>query len=262
MKQDGYHERTKYNRVRCLRKNNEPFVNATFNRWQATENSSVTNENSNYILVGQNIEYYVTISADSAPTSVKIGGVGATQKGTTSRTGTSNTVWYVEKSWSSKGVYQMDIEVTTVDGKDYTFKNVGSVTVYRYTVSNTQATSLKKDGKTMYVMQNTSYPSTWLTTSGTNVAASDSKDEYRFVTIEDGNKIKSVKKGTYFYGTNSNVSLNSSGTNYTISLQNGQSYYITYSNRFLQQTDNTTVSISKTTTNRNWYFYEVTYDMP
>ena len=32
LKQDGYHERTRYNRVRCLRKNNEPFVNATFNR--------------------------------------------------------------------------------------------------------------------------------------------------------------------------------------------------------------------------------------
>jgi hypothetical protein len=141
------------------------------------------------------------------------------------------------------------------------------VTVYGgYKVSDTPATSLKKDGKTVYVMQNTNY-TTRLTTSGTNVAASNSIDEYSFVTIEEGDKIKSVKKGTYFYGTTNNVSLNNPGTNYTITLQNGQSYYrITYSSYrtyYLRQTDNTTVSMSSSTnTNRNWYFYEVTYDMP
>lgn len=131
-----------------------------------------------------------------------------------------------------------------------------------YTVSTTPATSLDTSGSTMYVMSNTNYTSTYLTTSGTNLAASNAtvgSDNY--VTIE-GNKIKSVAKGQYFYGNNGNLSFNNNGTNYTISSTNGNQFTIsaTYiiSTYYLKQTSDTAVSMSRSNNgNNNWYFYEV-----
>ena len=135
-----------------------------------------------------------------------------------------------------------------------------------YTVSTTPATELDISGGTMYVMRNTNYSSTQLTTSGTNLAASNAtvgSDNY--VTIE-GNKIKSVAKGQYFNGYNGNVSFSDSATSYDIT-KNGDAFTISYSTTtwfntttyYLKQTSNTAVSMSSGNNgNNNWYFYEVT----
>ena len=129
-----------------------------------------------------------------------------------------------------------------------------------YTVSNTAATSLDTSGNTMYVMSNTAYTSTYLTTSGTNVAAEQKSavgtDNY--VVIE-GNKIKSVAKNQDFYGYNGNVSFYDNGTSYTIS-NSGSNFTISYSGYqtyYLVQTSNTAVSMNRNNNNRYWYFYEV-----
>ena len=129
-----------------------------------------------------------------------------------------------------------------------------------YTVSKTAATSLDDSGSTMYVMQNTGYTSTYLTTSGDNVQAESSSlvGSDNCVVIE-GNKIKSVAKNQYFNGYNGNVSFNNSGINYTIS----NSYRISYkqgdTTYYLKQTDDDSVSMSSGNNgNRTWKFYEVT----
>lgn len=129
-----------------------------------------------------------------------------------------------------------------------------------YIVSSTPATSLDTSGNTMYVMKNTNYD-TYLTTSGSNVAASSSTVGIdNFVVIVSG-KIKSVAKDTYFNGNNGNVSFNNTGTSYTIN-NNGGNVTISYSSwstYYLKQTGDTSVSMGR---NQNgdytWYFYEVT----
>ena len=133
-----------------------------------------------------------------------------------------------------------------------------------YTVSSTPATTLDKSGSTMYVMKNTNY-NTYLTTSGTNVAASSSALGIdNFVVIED-NKIKSVAKNQYFYGDSDggNVSFNNNGTTFTIS-SSGSNFTISYDGSwwrtyYLKQTNNNTVSMSTGNNGNNtWQFYEVT----
>ena len=140
---------------------------------------------------------------------------------------------------------------------DLTTNNQQMVLVY--TVSTTPATTLDKSGNTMYVMKNTNYD-TYLTTSGTNVAASNSALGFdNYVVIED-NKIKSVAKNQYFNGTDSDVSFNNSGTSYTIS-NSGSNFTISYRSGirtyYLVQTSDTAVSMNRNNSNRNWYFYEV-----
>ncbi|MBO7265132.1 MAG: DUF4906 domain-containing protein [Alistipes sp.] len=147
---------------------------------------------------------------------------------------------------------------------DLTTNNQQMVLVY--TVSTTPATTLDKSGNTMYVMRNTAYTSTYLTTSGTNVAASDADLSFdNYVVIED-NKIKSVAKSQYFDGYNGNVSFNNNGTSYTISNSSGSNFTISYTRSswissttyYLKQTSNTAVSMSSGNSgNRYWQFYEV-----
>lgn len=109
---------------------------------------------------------------------------------------------------------------------DLTTNNQQMVLVY--TVSNTAATSLDTSGGTMYVMRNTNYSSTYLTTSDTNVAASsDAVGINNIVVIED-NKIKSVAKNQYFNGTTGNVSFNDGGTSYSISNSSSSNFRISY----------------------------------
>ena len=136
-----------------------------------------------------------------------------------------------------------------------------------YEVSTTPATTLDKGGNTKYVIRNAAYPSTSLTTSDTNVAASSSAlDSNNYVVIE-GNKIKSVAKKQYFDGYNGNVSFNDSGTSYTIS-NSGTNFTISYTHKplfgssttyYLKQTDNDSVTMSTGNNGyNNWQFYEVT----
>lgn len=130
-----------------------------------------------------------------------------------------------------------------------------------YTVSTTPATTLDKSGNTMYVMKNTNYD-TYLTTSGTNVAASNSALGFdNYVVIED-NKIKSVAKSQYFYGDGGDVSFNNNGTTFTIS-SSGSNFTISYNGSwwrtyYLKQTSNTTVQMNTNNSGNNiWQFYEV-----
>lgn len=145
---------------------------------------------------------------------------------------------------------------------DLTTNNQQFVLVY--TVSTTPATTLDTSGNTMYVMSNTNFASTYLTTSGTNVAAESSSNvgSDNYVVIE-GNKIKSVANNQYFYGDGDggNVSFNNNGTSFTIS-NSGSNFTISYEgdwwrDYYLRQSSNTAVSMSTTNSNRNWYFYEV-----
>ncbi len=132
-------------------------------------------------------------------------------------------------------------------------------------VSDEPATSLDTSGSTMYVMRNTNYASTYLTTSGTNVAAEDSSNvgTDNYVVVE-GNHIKSVDKNQYFYGSGDggSVSFDNSATSLTIS-NSGSNFTISYKGDwwqtyYLKQTDNTTVQTSTGDSgNRYWYFYPV-----
>lgn len=129
-----------------------------------------------------------------------------------------------------------------------------------YTVIKTPATSLDNTGKTMYVMQNTGYTDTYLTTSGDNVQAEESSavGSDNYVVIE-GNKIKSVAKNQYFNGYNGNVSFNNSGTSYTIT-NSGSNFTISYNSwrtYYLRQTSNSQVTMNNTNNNNTWQFYEV-----
>ena len=143
--------------------------------------------------------------------------------------------------------------------KEYSADN--EQTVLAYKVSTTPATSLDTSGNTLYVMSNKNYPSTYLTTSGTNVAASSytvSKDN---LVIIQNNKIKSVANGLYFNRNGSNASLNYSATSFTIS-NSGSDFTISYSGwqtYYLKQTSNTAVQMnSGNNGNNKWQFYEVT----
>lgn len=138
-------------------------------------------------------------------------------------------------------------------------------TVETYIVNSSPATSLDTSGKTVYVMRNSNsaYTNTYLTTSGSTVAASSSttvtKDN--LVVIVDG-MIQSYASKKYFNGTNDSISLSDSGTSYTIS-KSGSNFRISYSSGYttyyLKQTNDTSVSMSSGTSgNRNWYFYAVT----
>ena len=147
--------------------------------------------------------------------------------------------------------------------KDYS-PDIEQPTVPVYVVSSTPATSLDTSGNTMYVMRNTNYSNTYLTTSGTNVAASSNAVGTDNYVVVEGNKIKSVAKSQYFYGDGDggNVSFNNNGTTFTIN-SSGSNFTISYEvdwwrTYYLKQTNNTSVSMSSGTSgNRTWNFYEV-----
>lgn len=149
--------------------------------------------------------------------------------------------------------------------KEYSADNEQTVLVYK--VSTTPATSLDTSGNTLYVMSNTAYPSTYLTTSNSPVAASSSAVSKDNLVIIQNNKIKSVAKGLYFNRDDSNASLDYSATSFTIS-KSGSNFTISYTydpwwgsstTYYLKQTDNDSVSMSSGNSGNNtWQFYEVT----
>ena len=144
---------------------------------------------------------------------------------------------------------------------DLTTNNQQMVLVY--TVSDTPAATLDKSGTTMYVMKNTNN-TTYLTTSGTNVAASNAALGFDNYVVIEGNKIKSVAKKQYFYGDGDggNVSFNNNGTTFTIS-SSGSNFTISYEGDwwrtyYLKQTSNTAVQMNTGNNGNNtWQFYEV-----
>lgn len=236
-----------------------------FSHWEDTMDSSVNSNIRNFAVVGEQIRYYVNISADSDPTSVTIDGVQATRSGSFNGTEVSNTTWYITWTKDTKGIYDMEV-VTTVNGKS-TATTVTPVIVYGLLFSN-RTTNIDTSGNTLYMLQNASYTSTYLTSVNTTLSANIATNYYNLFTIED-KKIKSVARGTYFNGTNGNVSFNDTGTDYTISAS-GNNIRITASissgwynqTVYLRQTSSTAVQISTTNTNRNWSLWIITYDEP
>ena len=156
----------------------------------------------------------------------------------------SNRVRCARRDWNPDNNYEMKIVYTTV--------------------STTPATTLDKSGNTVYVMRNTAYPSTYLTTSGNNVAASNSAVGINNLVVIEGNKIKSVAKKQYFYGDDSDVSFDNTGTSYTISNSSGSNFTISCKTGFiitrtyyLRQTSASQITMSTTNNDNTWQFYEV-----
>ena len=251
----------------------EATFEAFYNRWEDPMNTSVNSNSRDFVVVGEEVRYYVNISATSDPSEVYIDGIRATRSGGFDGEAVSNTTWYVTWSKNAKGVYPMSVSAT-VGGETFTkdFGAEASMTVYGLKRGNS---SLYPDttGNTLYVFQNTGYTSTYLTSVNTTLAANTSMNYYNLFTIQEGSsgtniKIQSVARGTYFRGTSGNLSFNSNATSY--SYRTASSYsntlYITYSNYYLRQSNSTTVKLSSgnndTGGTRTWNIYEVTYDIP
>ena len=240
----------------------ENHTTIAFDRWEDSVRSDITSDSRNYVIVGEQIRYYVNISAKTVPTSVTINGVTATRSGSFSGDGVSNTTWYITWSQTTKGNYPMTADVV-VDGVTTT-QEVGMVPVYGITVGN-RTTTVDTSGDTYYVLQNTSYNSTYLTSTNTNLTASMTLQGYYNLFSFEGGKIRSVARGTYFSGTNGTVSFNSTGSSYTIgtSGNNIQIYSGSgWRSYYLRQTNSTTVTMSTSNSNRNWDLYPVTLDQP
>ncbi|MBE6211980.1 MAG: hypothetical protein E7129_02435 [Rikenellaceae bacterium] len=238
----------------------ENSIEAHFNRWEDTMQTDITNNTRNFVVVGEEIRYYVNVSANAEPSSVKINGVEATKGGEFAGPSVSNTIWYVTWSQATKGIYNMSVEVTS-GGKSATVP-MPAVTVYGLTLG-TRTNNPDTSGATMYMLQNNAYTNTYMTAIDTTLSASILQNYYSLFTIE-ANKIKSEARGTYLTGTNGSVSFGA-GTNYTIAAS-GNNIRITYRSGWytynMTQTSNISIGMSYSTTNRNWNLYPVTYDIP
>ena len=166
----------------------------------------------------------------------------------------------------TKGIYDMNVEVTS--GTTTKSEECESVTVYGLTVGN-RTTNIDKTGNTLYLLQNASYTSTSMTAVNTNASANTTRNYYNLFVIEN-KKIKSVARDSYISGTNGSITFNETGTEYNIAAS-GNNIRISVSARsnwgstqtyYVRQTSNTAVSMSTSTSNRNWNFLPVTYDMP
>lgn len=232
-----------------------------FNRWEDTMQSSVNNTTRNFVVVEEEIRYYVNISASSEPSSVTIDGVAATKGGTFAGSDVSNTTWYITWSRDIKGVYDMEV-TATLNGRTTRVQTL-PVTVYGLTVS-ASTTTIDTSGNTLYILVNTNYSSTCMTSTGTSLSANTRWNYYSLFSVE-GSKIKSLARGQYLNGTTGTINFSSSGTNYTFGTSGNakQIYYRSGARSYyIRQTNSTSVSLSTSSTNRNWTFYPVTYDMP
>ena len=247
------------------------IFSVAFNKWEDVTNTSITNNTRNYIVVGEQVRYYVQVSANATPSSVKINGTNATRGNDFSGSNTSNTTWYITYSKDSKGIYDMEVEAT-VEGETAVIKTT-PMTVYGLTVGSAVST-LDTSGNTMYLMRNTNYQSTNCTSINTSLAANTSRNYFNLFVVE-GQTIKSVARNQYFNGTNGTISFNSTGTTYNISPSdtniqcsvnaNNGIWSTTY---YIRQSSNTEVTMGSTgwfgtdTIYNNWNFLPVTYDIP
>ena len=243
----------------------ENSIEAHFNRWEDALNNSITNNDRNFIVVGEEIRYYVNVSANSDPSSVKINGIEATRSGSFVGSGVSNTTWYITFSRATKGIYAMDVEVTS-EGRSITVP-MPDVTVYGLNIGNS-TTNIDTSGNTMYMLQNSNYASTRMTALNTSLAANTSQNYYNLFTI-NGGRVWSMAREAYLSGTNGTISFAAEGTNYTITASGGSINIYTTSGwgwfqqtYYVRQTSNTVVGISNNTSYRNWNLLPVTYDIP
>ena len=226
------------------------FATAEFREWSGS--------NTDYVIVGQTIRYYVNVSSSSKPTSVTIDGKKATQY-TVNNAPEGTTVWYIDWSGTTKENHAMSVQMD-VEGTTFT-NTVGTIKVAGLSLGN--ATTTPNTNGTMYVMQNNNYNKTYCTSENTNLSASTSLNYYSLFTFEtSGNnrKIKSVAKGAYCTGTTNNgdISFNTNGTAYTFN--NGQIYS---GSVYLRQSSNSKVTLgNNSSSNRSWKFYPVTIELP
>ena len=244
-------------------------VEVKFIQWNSTQNDGLNSSNMEYVIVGQTIRYYVGILSDSKPTSVTIDGKTATELTDYSiapqPTGAeaSRTVWYIDWSDNNKGSSH-EMEVSMVVGSKTITTTVGSVKVDL--ILGTSTTNPTKDGKTIYVVQNTNYTTTYWTSANNNLSASTSLNYSSLFTIDSNNRIKSVAKGQYCNGTNGNISFNeNNGTTYTFN--NGKFSYTTNNwgsstTRYIRQSDTTNISLNTTNSNNTWNFYPIEPSLP
>ena len=236
-------------------------ITVEFNHWEDNLQNSITNSNQNYVIVGEQIRYYVNISASGEPSSVKINGVTATKSGEFAGSSVSNTIWYITWSANTKGFYDMTVE-TKVGEKEKT-TSLSRITVYGLTVGNT-TTTIDTSGSTLYVLTNANYTSTRMTATGTSLAADSNTNYYNLFTLE-GSKIKSVARGQYLNGTTGTINFSATGTNFTTSTSGSNKQYSYKSGTrtyYIRQSSATAVSMSTTNSNRNWQLRPVTYDIP
>ena len=236
-------------------------LSISFNRWEDTIQNSVNNTTRDFVVVDEEIRYYVNVSASSEPSSVTINGTAATKSGTFAGSDISNTTWYITWSKNTKGVYDMEV-TATLNGRT-TRVQTPSVTVYGLTVS-ASTTNIDTSGNTLYLLVNTSYSSTCMTATGTSLSANTKWNYYSLFSVE-GSKIKSLARGQYLNGTTGTINFSSSGTNYTFGTSGNtkQIYYRSgMRSYYIRQTNSTSISLSTSSSDRNWTFYPVTYDMP
>jgi hypothetical protein len=145
----------------------------------------------------------------------------------------------------------------------------GKMTVYGLTVGN-RTTSLDISGGTLYVWQNSDYPSTYLTSYTDNLTANTSMNYYNLFTVE-GQNIVSVARDQALNNYSGTISFAPTGTNYNIAKFGNSSINVSYkytypwgstTTYYLRQSNETTVQGSTTNSSRNWNVYTVDYDRP
>ena len=244
-------------------------VDAKFNRWEDTLNASVTSSTREFVVIGEQVYYYVNVSAKTTPTSVTIDGQSATR--TNSEVVDNTTTWRITWSKNDKNVYPMSATVN-IANETYTI-DLGNMKVAGLTISNNSTNSLDTTGNTLYVLKNRS-SSTYLTAANENLAANTSQNYYNLFTVSE-KKIVSVARNEQLKSSNSNnsnITFDTPGTDYTFAVQNTSyvriSYTYTsgrnYTNYIRVSNDGSTVQ-SSTSTNNNrsdWQVYPVTYDVP
>ena len=155
-------------------------VDAKFNRWEDTLNTSVTSATREFVVIGEEVYYYVNVSAKATPTSVTIDGKPATLTEVVDNT----TTWRITWSKNDKNVYPMSATVN-IANENYTI-DLGNMKVAGLTIGNNSTTSLDKTGNTLYVLKNRSYASTYLTAANeNNLAANTSQNYYNLFTVSN-----------------------------------------------------------------------------
>ena len=242
-------------------------VDAKFNRWEDTLNTSVTSATREFVVIGEEVYYYVNVSAKATPTSVTIDGKPATLTEVVDNT----TTWRITWSKNDKNVYPMSATVN-IANENYTI-DLGNMKVAGLTIGNNSTTSLDKTGNTLYVLKNRSYASTYLTAANeNNLAANTSQNYYNLFTVSN-NKIVSVARNKQLKSSNSNnsnITFDTTGTDYTFAVQNTSYMRISYTynsgwntNYIRESSEGTVQSSTSTNNNRSdWQFYTVTIEMP
>ena len=161
-----------------------------------------------------------------------------------------------------------------IANENYTI-DLGNMKVAGLTIGNNSTTSLDKTGNTLYVLKNRSYASTYLTAANeNNLAANTSQNYYNLFTVSN-NKIVSVARNKQLKSSNSNnsnITFDTTGTDYTFAVQNTSYMRISYTynsswntntNYIRESSEGTVQSSTSTNNNRSdWQFYTVTIEMP